>query len=90
MTQIESFANAGDSLRPLEMVDQATPVSCFWRVAAGAFVGLTCNYAFEKGIDYVKNHVGGGHFTPGGVLGDGEGLGQASSDELLGLLDARF
>ena len=87
MTQIESFANAGGSLEPLELASQGGPVVLCTPAFAGAFVGLTTNYALNKAVDwYVQHHAGGGHFTAEDV----RWAGQASSDELLELLVDRF
>jgi hypothetical protein len=88
MTQIESFANSGGPLEPLEMASLGGPVVLCTPAFAGAFVGLTANYAFDKAVDWYVAHHNGGHFAA-----DGERpswTGGASSDELLELLVARF
>jgi hypothetical protein len=58
MTSIESFANTGASLEPLEMITGAAPVSCFWAAAAGAATAVALNWAAEKAVGYL-NHRGG-------------------------------
>jgi hypothetical protein len=90
MTQIESFANSGGSLEPLEWQTPGAPVVlCTPAAFAGAFVGICVNYAVDKAVDwYVAHHHGGGHFAP---AGDSlQGAGRLSGDELLELLAARF
>ncbi|WP_410641066.1 hypothetical protein [Amycolatopsis sp. lyj-346] len=91
MTQIESFANSGGSLEPLEMLTPSVAVLCTPAAFAGAFVGICVNYAVDKAVDwYVQHHAqgGGGHFAPGDD--SLRWAGQTSSDELLELLAARF
>jgi hypothetical protein len=89
MNQIESFANSGGSPEPLEMSPLGGPVVLCTPAFAGAFVGITVNYAIDKALDYYARHHGG-HFT---VECDADGFGwagQVSSDELLDALVARF
>jgi hypothetical protein len=88
MNQIESFANSGGSPEPLELASLGGPVVLCTPAFAGAFVGLTTNYALDKAVDWYVAHHGGGHFAA-----ECEGFGWAgevSSDELLGVLVARF
>jgi len=59
MTSIESFANTGASLQPLEMTTGAAPVSCFWAAFNGAGVALATAWVAEKAVDYYNNHHGG-------------------------------
>ncbi|MEU5259445.1 hypothetical protein [Amycolatopsis sp. NPDC021455] len=86
MTRIESFANTGDVLQPLEMITQAAPVSCFWAAFNGAGAAFIANWAVEKAVDYYKaHHQAGGHFDGGEVpefAGDAADL---SGDALLAL-----
>ena len=89
MNQIESFANTGGSPEPLELASLGGPAVLCTPAFAGAFVGLTVNYAVDKAVDwYVAHHQGGGHFAAGP---EGFGwAGQVSSDELLEVLVSRF
>lgn len=85
MNSVESFANTGASLQPLEMVTQAAPVSCFWAAFNGAGAAFIANWAVEKAVDYYKAHHQGGHHDGGEVpsfAGDASGL---SGDALLAL-----
>jgi hypothetical protein len=77
MTSIESFANTGASIQPLEMTTGAAPVSCFWAAFNGAGAAFVANWAVEKAVDYYKAHQAGGHFDGGEVpefAGDASGL----------------
>ncbi|MEQ0558053.1 hypothetical protein ABJI51_03135 [Amycolatopsis sp. NEAU-NG30] len=85
MNSVESFANTGAALQPLEMVTQAAPVSCFWAAFNGAGAAFIANWAVEKAVDYYKAHHQGGHQDGGEVpsfAGDASGL---SGDALLAL-----
>lgn len=88
MNQIESFANSGGSPEPLAMATPGGPVVLCTPAFAGAFVGITFNYALDKAVGWYAARHGGGHFAT-----ECEGLawaGQASSDELVEVLVARF
>jgi len=89
MNQIESFVNSGGSPEPLELASLGGPMVLCTPAFAGAFVGLTVNYAFDKAVDWYAARHGGGHFDA--AAGEGFGwAGQVSSDELLEVLVARF
>jgi hypothetical protein len=89
MNRIESFANSGGSPEPLRLASPGGPVVLCTPAFAGAFVGLTVNYALDKAVDwYARHYGGGGHFAP---VGDSPGwAGDVSSDVLLESLVARF
>jgi hypothetical protein len=88
MNRIESFANSGGSPEPLRLASPGGPVVLCTPAFAGAFVGLTVNYALDKAVDWYAARHGGNHFTAE-CAGFGW-AGQVSSDELLDVLVARF
>ncbi|WP_410641067.1 hypothetical protein [Amycolatopsis sp. lyj-346] len=90
MNSVESFVNVGDTIRPLEMVVGAAPVSCFWAAFNGAGAAFIANWAVQKGVDYYKAHHGGSSFADSeatALPGQAAGL---SGDELVALRDGRF
>ena len=88
MNQIESFANSGGSPEPLELASLGGPVVLCTPAFAGAFVGLTVNYALDKAVGWYAARHGGGNFA---AECDGFGwAAQVSSDEMLEVLVARF
>src|SRR3954447_6468905 len=50
MTSIESFANTGASIQPLEMTTGAAPVSCFWAAFNGAGAALATAWVVDKAV----------------------------------------
>jgi hypothetical protein len=85
MNSVESFANTGASLRPLEMVVGAAPVSCFWAAFNGAGAAFIANWAVQKGVDYYKAHHAGG-LLDGGELPEFTGdVSELSGDALVAL-----
>ena len=92
MNQIESFANSGGSPEPLEIAAPGGPAVLCTPAFAGAFVGITVNYALDAAANWYAARHGGGHghyATDDEVAGFGW-AGDVSSDELLEALAARF
>jgi hypothetical protein len=89
MNRIESFANSGGSPEPLRLASLGGPVVLCTPAFAGAFVGLTVNYAIDKAVDWYVARHGGQHFAAAECEGFGW-AGDVSSDELLDVLVARF
>jgi hypothetical protein len=89
MTQIESFVNTDDSLRPLEMVSRVAPVTCFEAAFHAAVAAMLVNHV----VDWWKQghrHRAGGHFAGSSESGLAAVPSGTSSDGLVELLAQRF
>ena len=85
MNSVESFANTGASLPPLEMVTEAAPVSCFWAAFNGAGAAFIANWAVQKGVEYYRAHHQGGLLADGEVPEFAGDVSALSGDELVAL-----
>jgi len=89
MTQIESFVNTGDSLRPLEMVNRVAPAACFEAAFHAAIAAMFVNHVvnwWQQG----HQHQAGGHFAGSSEPGLAAVPPGISSDGLVELLAQRF
>ncbi|WP_410617209.1 hypothetical protein [Amycolatopsis sp. lyj-109] len=85
MNSVESFANAGASVRPLEIVAGTAPVSCFWAAFNGAGAAFIANWAVQKGVDYYKAHQAGGKLDGGEIPEFAGDVSELSGDALVAL-----